>query len=121
MWLSGMVRTISCRSRFSPTRRSLPRSAPELRMAISLRAFKIELYQEHLEEAAFLYQQRLALFRDPEISWRKIGEFEDRLEAHVDALVVGEELALEVCRARVKAGEPAELFPIVSVFCRQRR
>src|SRR5207249_8093418 len=88
---------------------------------ISLRAFKIELYQEHLEEAAFLYQQRLALFRDPEISWRKIGEFEDRLEAHVDALVVGEELALEVCRARVKAGEPAELFPIVSVFCRQRR
>ncbi len=90
-------------------------------MAISTRAFRVELYQEHLEEAAFLYEQRLALLRDPQISWREIGSFEDRLEAHVDGLVVGEELALEVCRTRAKEGEPGELFPIVSVLCRQRR
>jgi uncharacterized protein (TIGR02270 family) len=90
-------------------------------MASSLRAFNIGLYQEHLEEAAFLYEQRLALLRDPKISWREIGWFEDRLEAHVDGLVVGADLALEVCRTRAKEGEPGELFPIVSVFCRLRR
>jgi len=29
--------------------------------------FETELYQEHLEEASFLYEQRLTLFDDPEI------------------------------------------------------
>ena len=90
-------------------------------MATSSRALRVGLYQEHLEEAAFLYEQRQALLRDPQISWLEIGSFEDRLEAHVDGLVVGEDLALEVCRTRAKEGEPGEFFPIVSVFCRQRR
>lgn len=90
-------------------------------MANSGRAFKVELYQEHLEEAAFLYAQRRRLRDDPTTSWRDIGAFEDRLEAHIDALVVGEALALRVCRDRAGEGEPSELFPAMSVFCRQRR
>jgi len=90
-------------------------------MATSIKAFKIELYQEHLEEASFLYEQRLGLLRDPEISWRDVGEFEDRLEAHIDALVVGEELALEVCKKQALEGDFGELFAAVCVFCRQRK
>ena len=57
--------------------------------------FETELYQEHLEEASFLYEQRLTLFDDPEITWLDIEDFEERFEAHIDALVVGEELALK--------------------------
>ena len=90
-------------------------------MSTSLKAFKIELYQEHLEEASFLYEQRLGLLKDPEISWRGISDFEERLEAHIDALVVGDELALEVCKQRAQEGDFGELFAAVCVFCRQKR
>lgn len=88
-------------------------------MATSIKAFKIELYQEHLEEASFLYQQRLSLLHNPAISWRDVGEFEERLEAHIDALVVGEELALEICKKQALDGDFGELFAAVCVFCRQ--
>jgi uncharacterized protein (TIGR02270 family) len=90
-------------------------------MAVTIRQFKIELYQEHQEEASFLYDQRLALLNDPEITWRDIGEFEERFEAHIDALVVGEDLALEVCHTQAKAGDFGELHAAIRVFCRQNK
>lgn len=90
-------------------------------MATSIRRFNIELYEEHLEEASFLYEQRLSLLHDPEITWKDVGEFEDRFEAHIDALVVGDELALEVCCAQAKEGDFGELHAAVRVFCRQNK
>ena len=90
-------------------------------MAVSIRQFNIELYQEHLEEASFLYEQRLSLLDDPEITWKDLGEFEDRFEAHIDALVVGEELALKVCRTQAQEGDFGELHAAVRVFCRQNK
>jgi uncharacterized protein (TIGR02270 family) len=88
-------------------------------MDTSTRAFQIDLYLEHLEEAAFLYEQRNALRKKPDFSWRAIADFEERLEAHIDALVVGGELALEICRKRAQEGEPGELFAATCVLCRQ--
>jgi hypothetical protein len=79
------------------------------------------LYQEHLEEASFLYEQGLALLDDPEITWKDIGEFEERFEAHIDALVVGEDLALKVCRTQAREGDFGELHAAVRVFCRQNK
>jgi uncharacterized protein (TIGR02270 family) len=90
-------------------------------MATSPRAFKIGLYREHLEDSGFLYEQRLQLLHDPQVAWRDVGSFEDRLEAHIDALLIGEDLALEVCRKRAKEAEAGELFAIIGVFCRQRK
>jgi uncharacterized protein (TIGR02270 family) len=90
-------------------------------MATTIREFNIGLYLEHLEEASFLYEQRLSLFPDPEVSWRDIGDFEERLEAHLDALVVGEDLALEVCVQRAEEGDFGELFAAVCTYCRQER
>lgn len=87
----------------------------------SPRRFYVELYEEHLEEASFLYAQRLTLFDDPEITWVTIGEWEERLEAHIDALVVGEDLALEVCLKQAEEGDFGVLFAALCVFCRQRR
>ena len=89
------------------------------RMATSPRAFLIELYEEYLEEASFLYEQRRTLFNNPEITWKKIGEFEERLEAHIDGLVVGDKLALDVCKRRVAEADFGELFAATCVFCRQ--
>jgi len=90
-------------------------------MSTSLKQFYIELYLEHLEEASFLYDQRRALFHNPEIPWPRIGEFEERFEAHIDALVVGGELALDVCRKRAAEGDAGELHAAMRVFCRQDR
>jgi uncharacterized protein (TIGR02270 family) len=51
---------------------------------------------EHLSEISFLLTQRIALFHDPEVEWRRIGEFEERLLAHVDGIVEGGEDAAKV-------------------------
>jgi uncharacterized protein (TIGR02270 family) len=90
-------------------------------MITSHRACLMRLYEEYLQEASFLYEQRLTLFRNPEITWRKIGEFEERLEAHIDGLVVGDKLAIDVCKRPVTEGDFGELFAAVCVFCRQEQ
>ncbi|MDL1964425.1 MAG: hypothetical protein LWW98_08860 [Deltaproteobacteria bacterium] len=90
-------------------------------MTQTISDFETELYQEHLEEASFLYEQRLTLFDDPEITWLDIEDFEERFEAHIDALVVGEEPALNVCKTQVMEGDFGELHAAVRVFCRQNR
>jgi uncharacterized protein (TIGR02270 family) len=90
-------------------------------MATSKRTFLIELYEEHLEEASFLYEQRLSLLQNPEISWKKIGEFEERFEAHIDGLVVGGDLAIEVCKRRAEEGDFGELHAALGLLCRQNR
>jgi uncharacterized protein (TIGR02270 family) len=90
-------------------------------MATSTRTFLIELYEEYLEEASFLYEQRLSLLQNPEISWKKIGDFEERFEAHIDGLVVGGDLGIEVCKRRVEEGDFGELHAALRVFCRQNR
>jgi uncharacterized protein (TIGR02270 family) len=90
-------------------------------MATSIREFNVELYREHLEVASFLYDQRLAYLNDPEVNWRDIGDWEERFEAHIDALMVGGERALEVCRQQAAVGDAGELHAALRVLCRQRR
>ena len=90
-------------------------------MAISLRQFHVELYEEHLEEASFLYEQRRAYLHDPELRWTDLEDYAHRFEAHVDALVVGADLALDVCKERCVSGDFGELHAAVRVFCRQER
>lgn len=88
---------------------------------VSSQGFAIGVYLECLEEASFLYEQRLTLFDDPEITWLDIKDFEDRFEPHIDGLVVGEELALEVCKQQAREGDFGEIHAAVRVFCRQNR
>ena len=90
-------------------------------MATSVRQFNVELYREHLEEASFLYEQRRAYLHDPEINWPDLDAWEERLEAHLDALVVGGGLALEVCRQQAAEGDAGEMHAALCVFCRQDR
>lgn len=83
--------------------------------------FHCSLYEEYIEEASFLYEQRLSLFDDPEITWLDVEDFEDRFELHIDGLVIGEDLALGVCKQQVSEGDFGELHAVVRVFCRQNR
>jgi len=79
------------------------------------REFKLGLYREHLAESSFLYEQRLAHLADPEVKWPDLRHLEERFEAHVDALVIGGELALEACRDHADSGE---MHSVLCVFCR---
>jgi uncharacterized protein (TIGR02270 family) len=90
-------------------------------MAISIRRFNIGLYAEHLAEASFLYGQRLAYLHDPELKWTDVDDIDERLEAHLDALVIGADLALEVCKEHCSLGDLGELHAAVRIFCRQQR
>ncbi len=90
-------------------------------MATSIRQFNAELYREHLEEASFLYEQRLAYLHDPELGWRDLDEPERRLDAHLDALVVGDEQALAVAAEQCPAGDFGELHAALRLFCRRDR
>jgi len=87
----------------------------------SQRPFLVGLYEEYLEEASFLYEHRLNLIGNPELTWKDFGELEARFEPFIDGLVVGGELALEICRERARDGDFGELHAAISVFCRQDR
>ncbi len=82
--------------------------------------FRIGLYLEHLEEASFLYDQRLALLEDAELAWYGLAPFEQRLEAHLDALLLGGELASAVCVQQAREGDAGELFAALCLLARRR-
>lgn len=87
-------------------------------MAISIQAFNRGLYEEHLLEASFLYAQRLAYLKDLEVEWPSLQSIDDRLEAHLDALVVGGESALGLVRSRETERDPGEVHTAIRLFCR---
>jgi len=89
--------------------------------APSDKGFTIGLYLEHLDEASFLYEQRLVLLDDPELTWLDLRDFEERFEAHVDALTLGGDLALAACKQQAEEGDVGELHAASRVFCRQNR
>lgn len=90
-------------------------------MVTSLLAFRVGLFEEHVEEASFLYSQRRHLLQIEASSWRDLARFEQRLELHIDALLIGADLALGICRRRAAEGDPGEIYAATSVFCRQRQ
>jgi hypothetical protein len=82
---------------------------------VTKREFKLGLYREHLAESSFLYEQRLAHLADHEVKWPDLRNLEERFEAHIDALVIGGELALQACREHADSGE---MHAVLCVFCR---
>jgi uncharacterized protein (TIGR02270 family) len=82
-------------------------------------AFIEELYLEHLDEASFLYTQRLNSMKEPYRSWQDLEKIERRIQAHIEALVRGGEKALEVCLEQMEEGGPGALYVAVRVFCRR--
>lgn len=88
---------------------------------IANRAFRLELYAEHLEEASFLYGHTRQLLGSSEVEWSQTAGFQDRLEAHIDALVVGSGIATQCCERAVREGDFGMRYAAVSVLCRLAR
>lgn len=87
----------------------------------SIADFSNSIYIEQLEGGASLCGQRLTLLSNSNVYWKEISKFEERFEANIDALVAGEDPALEVCRQQAVEGDAGELYAAVRVFCRQGR
>lgn len=86
-----------------------------------MRVFKLSLYEEHLEEISFLYEHRCGALRDAEYSLLDLGDIDERIEAHLDALVLGEELALTVVQSCLAMPDSGELYTAARLFCRSDR
>lgn len=89
-------------------------------MSLSASHFLDDLYDEHAEEAAFLYDFVRASILEADFQWMEAREFEDRREAHIDALIIGERTALARCRGLAEDG-PGELYVYASLILRQGR
>jgi len=93
--------------RSSPTGRAASRD-PSLAATTltdsARRDFAVQLYEEHIDEAALLYLQRVTRLNNPlATEWNRLSPVEQRIEAHVDALVLGGELALSTWTNRESA------------------
>ncbi len=49
----------------------------------------MDILEEHMEEAAFMYESRLRSFVDPELSWEDLIDYEHRMLPHLYALALG--------------------------------
>ncbi|HET8932861.1 MAG TPA: hypothetical protein VFN67_05455 [Polyangiales bacterium] len=80
------------------------------------------IYEEHADEASFLYEQRGRWLEDAALSFDDVAELEQRREAHLDGLVLGGEAALQLVAARAIACEDAGIVDSsLRIACRHAR
>lgn len=82
--------------------------------------FSRSIYHEHLDEASFLYTQRLYLLDDPEFEWMDLERFEERFASHIYAAAAGGDGAIKLCTEKVH-DDAGTLHAVARVFCRRRR
>lgn len=70
----------------------------------------IDILEEHFEELEFLWQQRQEALRSPEYTLPELAELEERIEAHVDGLVLAGEAAIPVLEAGLAGDDPLIVF-----------
>lgn len=82
------------------------RTTPLLRR----RAFIPELAQTHAEELAYLWHRRRSTIRSPNLTIRDFGELNDRIEAHLEGLLLCGESLPEVVGERLTHDDRDEVF-----------
>ncbi|MFK8017516.1 MAG: hypothetical protein AB8G17_18985 [Gammaproteobacteria bacterium] len=89
-------------------------------MAKTVDYFHSGVFEEHLLEAAHLYDRRLTAMHDSSVPWRRLGEIEQRFDAHIDALRAGKAAALTLCTDRAVTAEPGEVHAALRLLCRAK-
>lgn len=78
------------------------------------------ILEEHFEELQTLWELRQAVWRHPDFHLRELAELDDRIEAHVDGLVLGGEYALSLLHEALGGDEPGLVFVAAFVLLRRR-
>ncbi|CAM2008039.1 hypothetical protein [Acanthopleuribacter pedis] len=86
-----------------------------------MRRFYEALFEEHLEEASFFFEQRMYLIHDIELSWRDHEEYEVRFQRHYEGLLYGGEPALKACLEKGIDGDFGEFHTALRVFLQRDR
>lgn len=81
--------------------------------------YTLWLCAEHLDEAGFLYSQRQYLIKKS--AWKGSHAFDIRLEAHLEALSLEGDLAVEACKQLIASKIPGDFYMAARIFCRNRR
>ncbi|WP_191263941.1 TIGR02270 family protein [Comamonas sp. JC664] len=72
---------------------------------------RMDVFEEHFSEAAFLYSQWERALRGAHYNLEETARLEGRLLAHLDGLVLGGESTTEaLLRSALEGNEPAEVF-----------
>src|SRR4051812_43465140 len=79
-----------------------------LRQHPGLSGFIRDFQEEHLSEIEFLLEQRKRYVHNPELPWPELADLEQRIDAHVDAMCAGGEIALELAREAMAGGDEAQ-------------
>lgn len=90
-------------------------------MESSYARFLDGVHAEHIDEAAFLFEQVLNLSDTDQLPWPVLGSFEARFEAHLDALVLGGDRAWRLCCTHVDRQTVGVLHVCLALACRARQ
>lgn len=76
---------------------------------------RIDILEEHAEEASFCFGHRQRVLESLAIDRRFLSELDERLAAHIDGLVVAQGEGLETARRLVRPDEPSSAFVAAAV------
>jgi hypothetical protein len=80
---------------------------------------RASVYEAHLDEASFMYEQRLRYLDDPTLTFEDVAALEARLEAHLDGLTLGGSQARQLCMRALAPGDPGSAYVALTTLCRQ--
>src|SRR2546427_6023009 len=75
-------------------------------MPAPIATFIPDILEEHVEELAFLWEQRQAAVRDPRYTIRELTHLEERITAHLHGVLAGGEVALPLLEDTLSADDP---------------
>jgi len=79
-------------------------------MPAPIATFIPDILEEHVEELAFLWEQRQAAVRDPRYTIRELIQLEERITAHLQGTLAVGEVALPLLEDSLAADDPNIVF-----------
>jgi uncharacterized protein (TIGR02270 family) len=83
--------------------------------------FILDILEEHYEELEFLWGQRKAALRSPTHISHTLFELEERIEAHVQGLLIGGEETIPIVESGLSDGESTTAFAAAFTLLRLNR
>lgn len=87
------------------------------RIGESAKDFSLGLYEDHLFEISYYYNQRVIDMDDPYFTWLDVEHAETRIDTHIEALKTDEKPAMDYCRMKAEKVEPGIVYATVRLLC----
>ena len=87
-------------------------------LSIAKLEFSRELYLEHCDEISFLYETRGDDLISDKLQWPELQDDEGRIDAHLDALLIGGQAALDNILDLCNEGDASAYYITTCLYCR---